>query len=344
MYPTLLTLGSLNIHTYGLSIATGFIVGLLVALHLGKSEGFHSAQMLDIGLITILCAIIGSRLAYVLLNVTYYVHHPLDIFKMWQGGLVFSGGLVAVALAMIWYLKRRHLPFWKVGDVCAPAAALGQAIGRMGCFMAGCCYGSKVDPDHPLGVAFPEDPESLIPGMYQNPDLSQPVCYLHPTQIYESLAALVIFFVLLAVDRRKPFHGFLLWLLIILLVVVVMVGYPAPTFESNDRFVMSVIDVITSGGNTGNVQIWEPTGKGGVLDLSPQDSADSEFCFGAAFSHDGRYVATSHHPERYRMASDLPHPPRAGAGPAVVVGRPDGAQLSRVVADGVARLCPAPRP
>ena len=79
MYPTLLTIGPLNIHTYGLFIAIGFIIGLLVAIHLGKSEGFNSAQIMDMGLLVILVAIIGSRLAYVLLNISHYVDHPLDL-------------------------------------------------------------------------------------------------------------------------------------------------------------------------------------------------------------------------------------------------------------------------
>ena len=203
MYPTLLTLGPLNIHTYGLFIAIGFIIGLLVAMHIGKSEGFHSGQVLDMGFIVILCAIIGSRLAYVLLNISYYVKHPLDIFKMWQGGLVFSGGMVAVALAMIWYLKRRHLPFWKVGDLFAPAIAIGQGIGRMGCFMAGCCYGKPTGM--PWGMIF-TDPGTLAPRNIP----------LHPTQLYAALSGILIFAVLMVLRAKRKFEGqVFLWFLIL---------------------------------------------------------------------------------------------------------------------------------
>ena len=203
MYPTLLTLGPLNIHTYGLFIAIGFIIGLLVAMHIGKSEGFHSGQVLDMGFIVILCAIIGSRLAYVLLNISYYVDHPLDILKMWQGGLVFSGGLVAVALAMIWYLKRRHLPFWKVGDLFAPAIAIGQGIGRMGCFMAGCCYGKPTGM--PWGMIF-TDPNTLAPRNIP----------LHPTQLYAALSGILIFAVLMVLRAKRKFEGqVFLWFLIL---------------------------------------------------------------------------------------------------------------------------------
>jgi len=203
MYPTLLTLGPLNIHTYGLFIAIGFIIGLLVAMHIGKSEGFYSGQVLDMGFIVILCAIIGSRLAYVLLNISYYVEHPLDIFKMWQGGLVFSGGLVAVALVMIWYLKRRRLSFWKVGDLFAPAIAIGQGIGRMGCFMAGCCYGKPTGM--PWGMIF-TDPGTLAPRNIP----------LHPTQLYAALSGILIFAVLMILRAKRKFEGqVFLWFLIL---------------------------------------------------------------------------------------------------------------------------------
>lgn len=203
MYPTLFSLGPLNIHTYGLFIAMGFVIGLLVAMHIGKTEGFHSGQILDMGLIIILCAIIGSRLAYVLLNIKYYMDHPLDIFKMWQGGLVFSGGLVVVALAMIWYLKRRHLPFWKVGDLFAPALAIGQGIGRLGCFMAGCCYGKPTGM--PWGMIF-TDPGTLAPRNIP----------LHPTQLYAALSGILIFAVLMVLRAKRKFEGqVFLWFLIL---------------------------------------------------------------------------------------------------------------------------------
>ncbi|MDY7036504.1 MAG: prolipoprotein diacylglyceryl transferase, partial [Thermodesulfobacteriota bacterium] len=129
--------------------------------------------------------------------------HPLDILKIWQGGLVFSGGLIAVALAMGWYFMRHDLPFWKMADLWAPAVAIGQGIGRIGCFMAGCCFGKPTDMK--WGVVFTH-PHSLAP-------LSVP---LHPTQLYASFSGLIIFLVLLILQARKKFQGqVFLWFLIL---------------------------------------------------------------------------------------------------------------------------------
>lgn len=203
MYPDLLNIGPVQIHTYGLFVAMGFIVGLIVAVRMGKAGGFSPGRVLDMGFIIILWAIIGSRMAYVLLNISYYRHHPLEILKIWQGGLVFSGGLVFVVLAMLWYLRHHHLPFWKVGDLFAPAVSIGQAIGRMGCFMAGCCYGTPTDM--PWGVVF-TDPNTLAPRNIP----------LHPTQLYASVSGILIFAVLLVLKAKKKFEGqVFLWFLIL---------------------------------------------------------------------------------------------------------------------------------
>jgi len=204
MYPDLFSIGPLTIHTYGLFVAIGFAVGLIVTVKIGKTQGIKPQQVMDMGFIMILSAIIGSRLGYALINLGYYRDHPLDIFKVWQGGLVFSGGLIVVVLVMSWYIKRHHLSFWKMGDLWAPAVAIGQSFGRIGCFMAGCCYGKPTDL--PWGVIF-KHPQSLARPL----DIP-----LHPTQLYASLSGLIIFFILMVVHTKKRFHGqVFLWFLIL---------------------------------------------------------------------------------------------------------------------------------
>jgi phosphatidylglycerol:prolipoprotein diacylglycerol transferase len=184
-------------------VAIGFAAALAVAVKTGEREGMKGQQILDMAFIMILLAIIGSRLMYVVINLPYYTKNPLDIFKIWQGGLVFSGGLLAVALIMIWYLRRRRLSFWKMGDLWAPALALGQGFGRIGCFMAGCCYGKPTDAW--WGVVFTH-PNALAP-------LNIP---LHPTQLYHALSGFIIFGVLLFVYARRQFAGqVFLWYLIL---------------------------------------------------------------------------------------------------------------------------------
>ena len=203
MFPDLFSIGPLTIHTYGLFVALGFISGILITVKIGKDQGFPPQQVMDMAFVMILWAIVGSRLLYLLINLPYYRSNPLDALKIWQGGLVFSGGLIAVAAAMTWYLRRHHLSFWATGDLWAPALALGQGIGRLGCLMAGCCYGRPTDL--PWGIIF-SHPHSLAP---QN-------IPLHPTQLYSSLGLFAIFFSLLFLHHKRRFQGqVFVWYLIL---------------------------------------------------------------------------------------------------------------------------------
>jgi len=203
MFPDLFSIGPLTVHTYGLFVAIGFALALMVTLKTAKTRAMAPKLVLDMALVMILCAIIGSRLMYVLIHFAYYRTHPAEIFKIWQGGLVFSGGLVAVMGVMIWYAARHHLSFWTVGDLWAPGVTVGQAVGRIGCFMAGCCYGRPTDLL--WGVVF-NQPQSLAP-------LHIP---LHPTQLYAALCGFVIFVILLLLGARKKFEGqIFVWFLIL---------------------------------------------------------------------------------------------------------------------------------
>ena len=203
MHPDLINLGPLTIHTYGLFVALGFITALLITIKIGRTEGFDAQRVLDMGFIMILCGLIGSRVTYVLMNLSYYFRQPLDFFRIWEGGLVFSGGLITAALAMIWYARKNNLSYWRIGDLWAPALAVGQALGRIGCFMAGCCYGRPTDLS--CGIVF-TDPKSLAP-------LNIP---LHPTQLYSALSGFLVFVVLLLIRKRKNFEGqVFLWFLVL---------------------------------------------------------------------------------------------------------------------------------
>lgn len=203
MFPDLFSIGPFTLHTYGLFVAGGFLAGLMAAIHLGKAEGIKPQQTMDIGFLMIVAAIVGSRLLYIVINISHYLERPMDVLKIWQGGLVFSGGIVGVVLTAIWYTRRHRLSFWKIADIWAPPMVLGQAIGRIGCLMAGCCYGKPTGSR--WGVVF-TDPHSLAP-------LNIP---LHPTQLYSSALNFIIFFILLALRRKKAYHGqVFLWLLVL---------------------------------------------------------------------------------------------------------------------------------
>jgi phosphatidylglycerol:prolipoprotein diacylglycerol transferase len=203
MFPVLFSIGPLTLHTYGTFVATGIVVGILVTIRIGRSQGITSQNILDIGFIAIFSGIIGSRLLYILMNLSYYSSNPLDMLKLWQGGLVFSGGLLAALIILIWYSKRKDYNPLLLGDICSPGVAIGQAIGRIGCFMMGCCYGKPTTVA--WGVVF-TNPRSLA-------RLNIP---LHPTQLYSSLSGFVIFVILMILTAKKKFKGqVLLWFLIL---------------------------------------------------------------------------------------------------------------------------------
>jgi phosphatidylglycerol:prolipoprotein diacylglycerol transferase len=203
MYPELFSIGPLTLHSYGLFLGIGFLAALLIAVRTGDSYPLAPQQVLDTGLIMLISALVGSRLLYVLMNLSFYVRHPLGVLEIWHGGLVFSGGVVCAIGSLVWYAKRHSLSVLGLGDLWAPAAALGQGFGRIGCFMAGCCYGKPADV--PWAVMF-TNPKSLAP-------LNVP---LHPTQLYHAAGGFFLFGILMFIHRKKSYAGqVILWYLLL---------------------------------------------------------------------------------------------------------------------------------
>jgi phosphatidylglycerol:prolipoprotein diacylglycerol transferase len=204
MFPVLFNIGPLTIHTYGVFVAMGFFAGLGVTMRLARTEGVAPGLIMDMSFVILVAAIVGSRLLYVLINLSFYLENPINAFKLWEGGLVFSGGLAASGLMMAWYIHRHDLSWWKTGDIWAPGIAVGQAIGRIGCLMAGCCYGKPAN-DLPWAITF-TDPLCLAPTGIA----------LHPTQIYSMISGFVIFLILLIIFFKRKFYGqVLIWFVIL---------------------------------------------------------------------------------------------------------------------------------
>lgn len=202
MHPDLFKIGSITIHTYGVFVALGIFSAISLAMRLANKEGIPPSIISDMCFWIIIWGIIGARFVYVLMNISYYIRFPLEILELWKGGLVFSGALISACLVAGVYVKKYSLNFWIIGDIIAPCASLGQAIGRIGCFMAGCCYGKSTNI--PWAVTF-HNPNSLAP-------LNIP---LHPTQLYHFLACLIIFFCLMWLWKHKSFDGqVFLWYLL----------------------------------------------------------------------------------------------------------------------------------
>jgi len=153
---------------------------------------------MDLAFYLLIAALVGSRVFYVLTSWEEFRDNPVDIVRFWRGGLVFYGGLVFAFATGTWYVRKHRLNFIRLADLFAPSIPLGQALGRLGCFSAGCCYGKPTGV--PWAVTF-TDPDSLAP-------LGVP---LHPTQLYESAATFGIFLVLRAMRLKPRFQGKLFW-------------------------------------------------------------------------------------------------------------------------------------
>ncbi len=194
MFPVLVRIGPLTISSYGVLVALGFVLALAWVAYDSKREGLKTEAIVNLSFYLALGGIIGARIFYLIIAWDYYRSNILGIFKFWEGGLVFYGGLIGGVLVFIFYTRRKGLPFWKTADLFAPAMALAQGVGRIGCFAAGCCYGRP--SSLPCAVTF-TNPESLAP-------LGVP---LHPTQLYSSLSLFLLFIFLFFLKRRRVFDG-----------------------------------------------------------------------------------------------------------------------------------------
>ncbi|HLA40377.1 MAG TPA: prolipoprotein diacylglyceryl transferase [Candidatus Glassbacteria bacterium] len=209
MFPRLISVGSFDLPTYGVLVVSGLIAGLFFASRLGEREGMKRDDVYNLGIYLALAGILGSKLALILQESAYYYRNPGQLFSMstLQSGGVFYGGLILAILVGFWYTRRHHLPFLKTSDAFAPGIAIGHAIGRLGCFSAGCCWG--LPTSLPWGVTFTDQ--------YSHDAVGVPLgVALHPTQLYESAAELLIFIFLYSQYRKKQFDGQMLgWYLVL---------------------------------------------------------------------------------------------------------------------------------
>lgn len=198
MYPELFHIGSFPINTYGVFLALAFLFAILITVRLAVRDGLPREKIYDLSLWMLLASLIGSKVL-MFWTEPEYREHPLQLFSLdfLRSGGVFYGGLIGAVLTGYFLMKRYKLPWWKTADACAPGIAMGNFFGRQGCFSAGCCWGKPTTL--PWGVKFTEVGHEIT-GVPTN-------SYLHPTQLYESFAMLIVFFFLLWLHRRKRFSG-----------------------------------------------------------------------------------------------------------------------------------------
>jgi phosphatidylglycerol:prolipoprotein diacylglycerol transferase len=238
MLPILFTirLGSLSLplHTYGLLLALAFLAGVVLAQREARRRGLDAEAVGDLTFWLLVAGIAGSMVFYVLLNrdeftgPNFWADPPFQrwprVLVVWKIGLVFYGGFIAAALTTFFYMRARKMPFLPYADVLVPSVAFGHFLGRLGCFSAGCCWGSRASDGVPWAVRFPSGssvfdtfagaPDRYAPAAFLAPDHLHTVG-LHPVQLYEAFGELALFLVLVFLVRpRKRFHGqvFATWL------------------------------------------------------------------------------------------------------------------------------------
>ena len=203
MYPKLFELGAINVYTYGVLLAAAYLTGLQVALVRARRHGLDPNRVMDLGIYVIISALIGAKLMLLIVEFEHFSLSLADLWVLLRSGGVFYGGLFLAVPVALWYMRRHRMPTWPTCDIFAPGIALGQAIGRIGCLMAGCCFGRPTSM--PWGITFTN------PLAASNVGTPLGVT-LHPTQLYESGVDLFIFAFLLLTERRgRPFHGRTFW-------------------------------------------------------------------------------------------------------------------------------------
>ncbi|HOP32647.1 MAG TPA: prolipoprotein diacylglyceryl transferase [Candidatus Hydrothermia bacterium] len=231
MCPVLFRIGQLEIRTWGLFVLVSVVVGIYYVSKRVKSIGVNPEKIWDLGFWAALAGIIGSRIFYVLYHIPYFKEHPVEIIKFWEGGSVYFGGFLFGLAAGLVYLQKnkKSMPLLPILDFSGEALALGLFIGRWGCLFNGCCFGKETHM--PWGIVFPPgSPAFDVMGSSR----------IHPSQLYESFANLVLFFVLLKLEQKKPFDGFIFLFYIFFASLIRFLVDITRYYEPGNVFILSV--------------------------------------------------------------------------------------------------------
>jgi phosphatidylglycerol:prolipoprotein diacylglycerol transferase len=204
MHSIIVQIGPFAIRAYGLALAISFLAGVILAMHRAGKFGIPSVRVIDLSIVILFAAVIGSRFFYVIYHLDEFEGHYWDIINPFQStgvvgiaGLSMMGGIVLVVITGIFFILKWKLPFRETLDAFSPSFLLGVGITRIGCFLNGCCYG--VPTDWWWGVVFPDE---CAAGWHF------PHTAIHPTQLISSVAGFLMFGLLLFLEKRAKFRGF----------------------------------------------------------------------------------------------------------------------------------------
>ena len=199
MHPILFNSGPITIYSYGVLLAAAYLLGLWMAVRRARAAGIDGNKIMDLLIWVIIAALVGAKALLFIVDFQHFTSSWQEFTTLLRSGGVFYGGLIAAILVCIYQLRKHRLPLWPSGDLFAPGIALGYMVGRLGCLMAGCCYGKPTDVA--WAITFTDPAANFNVGTPLNVPL-------HPTQLYESAAGLVILVALLLLEKRPgSFRG-----------------------------------------------------------------------------------------------------------------------------------------
>jgi phosphatidylglycerol:prolipoprotein diacylglycerol transferase len=213
MHPILLDLGRFQVRSYGFMLALSFLLGIYLAGRRAKRYGVDPQKILDLSVIIIVAAVVGSRLLYVAFHLGQFTN-PVQIFALWEGGATFYGGFLLALVGSLWWVRRHGYSFLTVADVMAPSIGLGLAFTRIGCFLSGCCFGKPTD--QAWGMVFPPDSPAGASAASIAASLGLEQVALHPAQLYSSFCGLTIFAILMFMSPKLEKRGATFGLFLIL--------------------------------------------------------------------------------------------------------------------------------
>ncbi len=196
MNPIFLEIGSIRIYWYSIFILLGFTIGYFLALKEAKKFNISKELITNLVFYIVIFALLGARIYYVLFNLDYYLKYPIDIFKVWEGGLAIHGGIILGCIVLIKYAKKNNLNIRVLFDIGVTSLIIGQAIGRWGNFMNSEAYGPITTLEYLKSLRIPN---FVINGMYIDS------FYRHPTFLYESIWCFIGFIILIIVRRIQNY-------------------------------------------------------------------------------------------------------------------------------------------
>jgi len=205
-------IGPLPIRLFGILVVAGFLAGAKVVANRNSRLGLLEPDAsFDLTFYILLVGLVGSRALHVFQHTDDFAGRPGKMLAIWDGGLVWYGGALASTCYAWWWLAKRNKDLWRVSDSLAMGVILAQAVGRLGCFAAGCDYGSIVEGGQesvPWAVNFPDHPLTLVPHDFRHDPLTDTRVYVHPVQIYLVATNLLTFGALWFFDRRGGKNAF----------------------------------------------------------------------------------------------------------------------------------------